>query len=431
MTLDTPLAGAAAARSVGAAGPLTRAEYRRLAAEAAVVEAAASTESTTPTEPAPDDVSLAESVIADVAAAIVAAESLATTPDLTSRRRLRRAAEAALASVADDELAPVPAGETAAPAVDAPATFVAAEPCTLDEFDFAARLFSFTGEVPVMPSASATFTGAVPIQTPVAAASVHLAQRRPRRGAVIAQRLAAASLSIGAMAVVGLLAVGTTTPAAAVAAPTAETSRIAVAGSATSGGTDEIQAFVASGATGPGALDRPETYDVASMADIAAESGVTQFAGTWVNDPEGVIQWPFPVGVPISAAYGSNTYLSQFSSPHRGVDLTPGLGAEVHVIAAGTVRIATEAGGDYGVTVVVDHVIDGQLVSTRYAHMLRGSLQVAVGDTVTAGQVIGQVGQTGKATGPHLHFEVLLGGSTHTDPIEWMYEHTTGTHTVG
>ena len=79
----------------------------------------------------------------------------------------------------------------------------------------------------------------------------------------------------------------------------------------------------------------------------------------------------------------------------------------------------------------IDHVIDGQVVSTRYGHMQYGSLQVTQGQRVTAGQIIGKVGQTGKATGPHLHLEVLLGGTAHTDPIEWLKEHTNGTHTVG
>jgi murein DD-endopeptidase MepM/ murein hydrolase activator NlpD len=95
----------------------------------------------------------------------------------------------------------------------------------------------------------------------------------------------------------------------------------------------------------------------------SAESGVRLFANTWVNDPSSPIQYPFPVGVPISPPSGPSR-TSRSSPPHNGVDLTPGEGAEIHAVAAGTVRIATESGGDYGVTVLIDHIIDGQLVST-------------------------------------------------------------------
>lgn len=412
---------------------MTRAELRRRAAlEAGRADAARADEPAAPTPAEAVDLSapsIVEAVVADVAAAIMA-ETVGAQPDETSRRRLRRAAQAVFAEVAEADSAPVDADAT--DPVAPGSTFAAEpEPCHLDEFEFAARLFSFTGETPIQRSADEPDPATAAVPEPVAAAPAHVAPRRTRRTSAAFQRIAAASFSIGVMTIVGLLAVGTTTPAAAVASASTITSDITAANSDAKKTPEEIQAFVGSGTDNLASLDRPENYDVASMADIAAASGVTEFAGTWVNDPSAAIQWPFPVGVPISAAYGSNTYLSQFSSPHRGVDLTPGLGAEVHDIAAGTVRIATEAGGDYGVTVVIDHIIDGQLVSTRYAHMLRGSLKVAVGDTVTAGEVIGKVGQTGKATGPHLHFEVLLGGTTHTDPIPWMYEHTTGTHTVG
>lgn len=480
LTPDTPAAAAsplrrASRRSESAATPsgpgaLTRAEYRRLAAQAAATASvdaeliaapapvAEAAQPEAPVDSAPAEPSLAESVIADVAAAIVAESVVGAQPDEASRRRLRRAARAVFESVATEDAsaldvtpdaASAPASpvavEQATDAMPAPvadqlptdSAFVAAsENCDLDEFEFAARLFSFTGEMPVQRAATASAESAEPVSATEAV--VHVAARRRSRGAAIAKRMAAASFSVGVMAVVGLLAVGTTTPAAAIASasdssstaaqPTVVTASQKLTKSSDAG---QIQAFVASGTDAPTALDRPESYNVTSMAELAAESGVRLFANTWVNDPSSPIQYPFPVGVPISAAFGSIAYLSEFATPHNGVDLTPGEGAEIHAVAAGTVRIATESGGDYGVTVLIDHIIDGQLVSTRYGHMQYGSLQVKVGDKVTAGEVIGRVGQTGKATGPHLHLEVLLGGTTRIDPMPWLAEHTKPGHTVG
>ena len=441
VTLDTPAADAATA-----SGVLTRAEYRRRAAAAAAAAQAAAVETSAPMEPTEEIAatpSLAETVVADVAAAIAAETALGAQPDEASRRRLRRAARAVFEAVAEDAGAPsaamahasgtdavgVPVADQLPPASAFVPSAPEADHRAVDEFEFAARLFSFTAETPVQRARVAEERPAADEPSVDAA---HVAPRRARRSAgAVAKRVAAASFSLGVMTVVGLLAIGTTTPAEAVAAMSDRAADLTVATTTAKAAKTDIQAFVASGDAPASTLDRPESYNVASMAEIAADSGVTLFAGTWVNDPTAAIQWPFPVGVPISAAYGSSSYLSQFSTPHRGVDLTPGLGAEVHAVAAGTVRIATEAGGDYGVTVLIDHVIDGQIVSTRYGHMQYGSLRVKQGDTVTAGQVLGTVGQTGKATGPHLHLEVLLGGTAHTDPIEWLKEHTNGTHTVG
>ena len=442
LTFDTPLAEAvptrrssrrasapAAPEETGA--PLTRAELRRrAAAQAQGVETAPTADA--PAAAAPE-ISVAESVVADVAAAIIG-ETVGAEPDPAARRRLREAAGAVFAHVAEHDVEAEVAESPAAEAHEASTSaFVDSEPCHLDEFEFAARLFSFTGETPVQRTAESTATAADEQPAPVSASAFHVAPARPRRGRVVFQRVAAASFSIGVMTIVGLLAVGTTTPAAAVASATSTrtTDLSAPAKAATSDSDGTIQAFVTSGSKDGTALDRPEGYNVASMSEIAAESGVTIFAGTWVNNPSAPIQWPFPVGVPISAAYGSSSYLAEFSSAHSGVDLTPGEGAEIHAVAAGTVRIATESGGDYGVTVLIDHVIDGQVVSTRYGHMQYGSLTVTQGQKVTAGQIIGKVGQTGKATGPHLHLEVLLAGTTTSDPMPWLYEHTTGAHTVG
>ena len=442
LTFDTPLAEAVPTRSSSrrasapaapeeTGAPLTRAELRRrAAAQAQGVETAPTADA--PAAAAPE-ISVAESVVADVAAAIIG-ETVGAEPDPAARRRLREAAGAVFAHVAEHDVEAEVAESPAAEAHEASTSaFVDSEPCHLDEFEFAARLFSFTGETPVQRTAESTATAADEQPAPVSASAFHVAPARPRRGRVVFQRVAAASFSIGVMTIVGLLAVGTTTPAAAVASATSTrtTDLSAPAKAATSDSDGTIQAFVTSGSKDGTALDRPEGYNVASMSEIAAESGVTIFAGTWVNNPSAPIQWPFPVGVPISAAYGSSSYLAEFSSAHSGVDLTPGEGAEIHAVAAGTVRIATESGGDYGVTVLIDHVIDGQVVSTRYGHMQYGSLTVTQGQKVTAGQIIGKVGQTGKATGPHLHLEVLLAGTTTSDPMPWLYEHTTGTHTVG
>jgi murein DD-endopeptidase MepM/ murein hydrolase activator NlpD len=93
----------------------------------------------------------------------------------------------------------------------------------------------------------------------------------------------------------------------------------------------------------------------------------------------------------------------------------------VQSIADGTVRIATESGGNYGVTVYIDHMIDGQLITSHYAHMQYGSLRVVAGQKVKVGDIIGKVGNTGRSYGAHMHFELIVDGST-IDPQPWLYE---------
>lgn len=330
---------------------------------------------------------------------------------LPSRRSLRAASQPEPLQVIPDAVVAA-SDDTSVAAVPATFAAAAASDCLEDEFDRAARLLQFTGELPARQIMAA--------QAPALRGHTHVVPRR-RTGAIVA-RVAAASLSVAAMGIVGMLALGTTGPAALAASEATADIRTDITATG-SDADEEIQAYVSSSDAQTIDLNRSDSFNVTSISELAAQAGVTQFANTWINNPNAAVQWPFAVGVPISAAYGSSSYLATFSSAHRGVDLTPGAGAEIHVIADGTVRIATESGGDYGVTVVVDHVIDGELVSTRYAHMQYGSLQVSPGDTVSVGDVLGTVGETGKATGPHLHFEVLLGGTAYTDPMAWMYEH--------
>lgn len=87
----------------------------------------------------------------------------------------------------------------------------------------------------------------------------------------------------------------------------------------------------------------------------------------------------------------------------NGVDLASRLGAEVFAASSGNVIIARSGGwnGGYGSYVVVDH---GNGVQTLYAHL--SAVKVAQGQRVVQGQVIGALGNSGRSTGPHLHFEV-------------------------
>jgi murein DD-endopeptidase MepM/ murein hydrolase activator NlpD len=89
---------------------------------------------------------------------------------------------------------------------------------------------------------------------------------------------------------------------------------------------------------------------------------------------------------------------------HAGVDIRASYGRDVGSVAAGRVVSAGVQGG-YGQSVVVEHAPG---LRTRYAHL--SSIDVEEGQAIESGAVLGKVGQSGRATGPHLHFEVLKNG---------------------
>lgn len=89
---------------------------------------------------------------------------------------------------------------------------------------------------------------------------------------------------------------------------------------------------------------------------------------------------------------------------HSGIDLAAPPGTPVRACGAGTVTVIHSAWG-YGLHVVIDH---GGGISSLYGHL--SEVDVAGGDYVTAGEVIGAVGSTGNSTGPHLHFEIRRSG---------------------
>ncbi|HQK72896.1 MAG TPA: M23 family metallopeptidase [Clostridiales bacterium] len=113
--------------------------------------------------------------------------------------------------------------------------------------------------------------------------------------------------------------------------------------------------------------------------------------------------WPVPGLHSISSYYGY-----RWGRMHSGVDISGGGASGKIVVAAksGTVEYAGWD-GSYGNTIIINH---GGGVKTRYAHLQGGSLQVYPGKYVSAGQAIARVGSSGNATGPHLHFEVIVNG---------------------
>ena len=159
---------------------------------------------------------------------------------------------------------------------------------------------------------------------------------------------------------------------------------------------------------------------VSPTGALGAAAGVASGGGTIVNSGTGDIRWPFPGSVVLSSGFGPRSApCAACSSMHMGLDMTPGGGTPIGAVAAGTVRIAG-VHAQFGTYVVIDHVIDGGLVSTMYAHMRSGSSPLVVGQQVGVGELVGLVGRTGVATGEHLHFEVLMGGSTQVDPKAWL-----------
>lgn len=254
---------------------------------------------------------------------------------------------------------------------------------------------------------------------PVAASSVASAPARRRR----AGRVAAKSFSFAAFSIAGLLTLATSLPANALlsADDVAEQKVLVTQQDTTS--TGQTQTVAASGETALESVQR-DTYGAMSAVDAAKALGI-QPEATFTNDPNGTIQWPFAVGVHIGSGYGARPGCSiGCSTNHKGQDFNPGYGAPIQSIADGVVVESTDSGGAFGVKIVIEHVIDGQVIHSLYGHMIQGSRTVEVGDPVTVGQIIGQTGNTGRSTGPHLHFEILLNGTDQVDPLAWLYANT-------
>lgn len=138
-------------------------------------------------------------------------------------------------------------------------------------------------------------------------------------------------------------------------------------------------------------------YAAQIAAAQAASAGSAPVANA--SGPVGSYGLQWPLSGPVTREFGY-----QPGGFHPGIDIAPGYGAPIYAAGDGVVVYAGWESG-YGNYTCIDH---GRNISSCYAH--QSEIDVSVGQTVHRGQFIGREGSTGNSTGPHVHFEIRVGG---------------------
>ena len=149
-----------------------------------------------------------------------------------------------------------------------------------------------------------------------------------------------------------------------------------------------------------------------------AQGGGELMSPDSTRTPTGTLQWPLPVAGTITSQFGHRVDpITGEVSSHTGTDIACAEGTPILATADGVVTVANSLdswGGSHGYYIQIDH---GGGLQTLYAHC--SSICVTTDQQVQAGQVIGYVGHTGRATGSHLHLEVHVNGSR-TDAMRYF-----------
>lgn len=178
------------------------------------------------------------------------------------------------------------------------------------------------------------------------------------------------------------------------------------------------------GQGGPLVKDRPMTEEdlKATIAQMVQELDARdEYEGRLEAKllQQSVLKEMLPNSSPVEVGYRSSSYgwridpLSGHRAFHEGLDFPASVGTPVFAAADGIVTLSMQT-PDYGNWIKVDH---GLGLETRYAH--NSKLLVRVGERVVKGQKIALVGNTGRSTGPHLHYEIRLNGSP-LDPRQYL-----------
>ena len=155
-------------------------------------------------------------------------------------------------------------------------------------------------------------------------------------------------------------------------------------------------------------LEKAAQNDADQLTDIIKNM---KLAATYVG---GEMMWPVPGKYSISSYFGNRVHpISKEYTMHTGIDIESPRKTPFVAAQTGTVVFANWFAG-YGKAIIIDH---GGGYTTLYGHL--DVISVTVGQVVKKGEVIGQTGNTGYSTGPHLHFEVRMNGE-YVDPLTYV-----------
>ena len=150
----------------------------------------------------------------------------------------------------------------------------------------------------------------------------------------------------------------------------------------------------------------PLKRGILGRGKFLSSKGITE---SYLNS--GKFIWPVPSSRQISSHYGK-----RWGKNHQGIDISGRPGSAIVATADGRVVYSGSGLGGYGNLVVLSH---GRGIFSVYAHNKRN--HVSVGQKAYKGQVIAEIGMTGRTTGPHLHFEIRK-NSRPINPIKYVYK---------
>lgn len=233
----------------------------------------------------------------------------------------------------------------------------------------------------------------------------------------VTKRRGAQIFSMVAMAFVAGLAIATSVPANALLSPDdialqseqARLSALPYGDGQTVEGSGEIESAGRDGIS-------------VTAAQAAPTLGAFSVKRLSVNVPVSLngIQWPVRE-VKISSPYGDRMLWGRYNF-HTGLDFDPAYGTPIYSVADGIVTLVENPGPTCGVAVFIEHNVDGNKFTSVYCHMVVDSVPVKTGDTVSKGELIGNIGLTGITTGPHLHLEIRV-NDIPIDPYAFLVQH--------